>query len=275
MQRPASPVLRPYLSSVWFHTASPGQDSLRREHVAPCGEMHLVFRLATGCIRVTDGDGNVQEIGNAIVGGMRSGYYAKESTRVDSVGVQLRAGAAEAVLGIPAEALAGRHWSLEELWGGTAESLCAQLAEAPEGHRRTEILEAFLLARVGRARAMHPAVAQALAGFDPMANVRALVERSGYSHRTFTSRFRHAVGLTPKAYGRVLRFNRMLHHLAANPAIEWANLAIDAGYSDQPHFNREFRAFAGVTPEAFRKLAPESPHHIPVDSVQDGPDKRR
>ena len=268
MLRAPSAALRPFVSSVWFHHAVTNLPTAS-EHVAPCGEMHLVFRIGGSRLRIRDAAGNACEPGSAIVGGMRSGYYVKEASPAESVGVQLRPGAAEAVLGVPAEALAGRHWALEELWGSAAESLCARLAEAPDGESRARILEGFLLARVGRARGMHPAVAQALAGFDPATSVRSLVQRSGYSHRTFISQFRRSVGLAPKAYARVLRFNRMLRHLAANPAITWADLAMEGGYSDQPHFNREFREFSGVTPEAYRAIAPASAHHIPVNSFQD------
>jgi AraC-like DNA-binding protein len=78
--------------------------------------------------------------------------------------------------------------------------------------------------------------------------------------------FKRAVGLPPKVYARVLRFQSVLkqaHGMARlNRLVSWADLALQAGYSDQAHFSREFRAMAGVTPEAYRRQASEHANHL-------------
>jgi AraC-like DNA-binding protein len=71
------------------------------------------------------------------------------------------------------------------------------------------------------------------------------------------------MGLSPKIYCRVQRFQRVIRRLTAEPAASWADVALDAGYSDQPHFAREFRRLAGITPGACRALAPRG-HHVPL-----------
>ncbi|HKU78283.1 MAG TPA: helix-turn-helix domain-containing protein, partial [Rhodanobacteraceae bacterium] len=119
-------------------------------------------------------------------------------------------------------------------------------------------------ARLPRVHGLHPAVAAALAGFRESQDVHATVAASGYSHRHFIAVFEHETGLTPKRFSRVQRFRRLLAHAAVHPALSWTELALAHGYSDQPHFNRDFRAFAGMTPGEYRRAAPHYPHHVPL-----------
>src|SRR5262249_33692046 len=109
-----------------------------------------------------------------------------------------------------------------------------------------------------------PAVAQALEKFQQMPDVSDAVRQSGYSHRRFIVLFRQAVGLTPKVYCRLLRFQRAIEGIKSRPAESWARRALAAGFSDQSHFNREFRTFTGVTPEEYRTLSPRLAFHVPV-----------
>lgn len=60
-------------------------------------------------------------------------------------------------------------------------------------------------------------------------------------------RFREQIGLTPKAYANIVRFNRALE-LARGPKATWAEIALDCGYYDQSHLVRDFQRFAGRAP---------------------------
>ncbi len=239
-----------------------------REHVLPTGGMHLVFRLSEEPLRLfrdeTDSVG--QTMSHAMVGGARSTYYERDISQASaSVGVLLQPGASELLFGVPAEELAGRHTLLEDLWGRAAMfSLRERLQEAPSAAQRAAILESALAHRLPAVRALHPAVAQALTQFYSSSDVREVVRASGYSHRRFLSLFRGTVGLSPKVYCRVQRFQQALVMLRKTPALSWVDLALAMGYSDQSHFSREFREFTGVTPEQYRLTAPAAPNHLPV-----------
>jgi transcriptional regulator GlxA family with amidase domain len=111
-------------------------------------------------------------------------------------------------------------------------------------------------------RGLHPAIAQALERFESYDSVDTEVKRSGYSHRHFIALFRTSVGLAPKAYCRVLRFQRALHRGGSQSTDSWVTVAQDSGYSDQAHFNRDFLEFAGLTPSTYRKIAPPFPNHV-------------
>ncbi len=270
LTRPPHPALRPFVSAVWTSSGAAGDAAIAgvaRERVLPTGTVHVVFRGDGDPLRVFDDvdDRLGRTIGCALVGGPRASYYVRDVARpADSVGAMLHPGVAPLLFGLPAADLADRHVALDELWGPGAEEARARIMTARGPAARLEALERELRARLPTVRGIHPAVATALACFADGGAVGDAVDASGYSHRHFIALFRDAVGLTPKVYGRVLRFGRVLAVLAGRPAIPWAEVAGHAGYADQPHFVREFRAFAGVAPGQYRASSVREAHHLPI-----------
>ena len=82
-------------------------------------------------------------------------------------------------------------------------------------------------------------------------SVGGLARELGWSHRRLIARFREQIGMPPKMLSRVLRFERVSGLLRDTPAPRLAELALDCGYYDQAHLNRDFRDFAGTTPGAY------------------------
>ncbi len=83
----------------------------------------------------------------------------------------------------------------------------------------------------------------------PIADV---ARRMCVSPRHLTRTFRHAVGLTPKMFARISRFQRVAAVLDDGPGEVLAGVALACGYYDQSHLVRDVRAFAGGTPVALR-----------------------
>jgi AraC-like DNA-binding protein len=213
--------------------------------------------------RLDDVDG--RPIGTAIIGGPRATPYLCDVSRpVRSLGAQLRPGAAELLFGVGAHELSERHTALEDLWGRRANELRDRLLEAQHLERQIELFEALLATRLPKVPGLHPAVAHALVRFSVTDDVRNVVEETGYSHRHLIAMFRQSVGLAPKVYCRVLRFQRALDHLAATPAMPLVEVALEVGYSDQPHLNRDFSQLARLSPGQYRRVAPVNKGHVPV-----------
>jgi len=267
LHRTPSPSLRPFVKALWASDGTDPRPAATREISLPTGAMHVVFRVSPHPLRVFSSldDATGRTFSREIVGGARATPYVRDiSQPVRSVGVQLHPGMAPLLLGVPASKLAERHTPLEDLWGRQAIEMRERLEEAGSPERQLDLLESFLAARLPQLKGVHPAVAHALQRFETITCVRSAVEESGYSHRRFVGLFKEAVGLTPKLYCRVRRFQQVLKDLASEPRVAWVRRALDSGYSDQPHFNREFREFSGLSPGEYRALAPASPHHVPI-----------
>jgi methylphosphotriester-DNA--protein-cysteine methyltransferase len=144
--------------------------------------------------------------------------------------------------------LADRHPPLDELLSrAEATELEERVGEEDDPCAR---VEAFLLARLARSKhSEHAAVARAVTlavesrGGEPIDSIarKVLVGR-----RQLERLFRLQVGVTPKEFCSLIRFDWAARHIASRHS--WADLAFDAGFSDQAHFVREFSRRAGTTP---------------------------
>jgi AraC-like DNA-binding protein len=76
--------------------------------------------------------------------------------------------------------------------------------------------------------------------------VETLARETGWSRRHLSATFAREVGLPPKVFARLARFERAVRLLRAGGDL--ADVAYACGYADQPHMNRDFRAFLGAPP---------------------------
>jgi AraC-like DNA-binding protein len=160
---------------------------------------------------------------------------------------------ARALLGTPLGELTNRVVALEDVLGPAARHLAERLDGAAGWEERFAILDAVLLARAASAEPVRPDVAWAwrrLVRSRGSIAVAALAAELGCSRRHLAARFGEEVGLPPKAYARLLRFQRATEALLSGGEPRLAEVAAACGYADQSHLNRDFRAFAGTTPSA-------------------------
>src|SRR5262249_56739097 len=108
--------------------------------------------------------------------------------------------------------------------------------------------------RLRQARPRHGAIPIALDAFeqaDTAVKVRDVARRVGLSQRRFIQIFTAEVGLTPKLYGRVRRFQRARELVRTATEPDWAVLALACGFFDQSHLIRDFGEFSGLSPAAY------------------------
>jgi AraC-like DNA-binding protein len=155
------------------------------------------------------------------------------------------------LLGVPMHELADRVTPIEDLLGRAGAELPERLWEARTWPERFALLDRLLGARLAEARAPAAGVEHAwsrLIATHGRARVEDLAEEVGWSRRHLFARFREQTGLPPKVFARILRFQRAAALLPDPDGPSLCEIALDCGYYDQAHLNRDFRAFAGRTP---------------------------
>ena len=82
--------------------------------------------------------------------------------------------------------------------------------------------------------------------------IKDLADTLYISQDAFEKRFRRVVGTSPKQFSSILRMRSITNIRQQKHTL--TKIAFDAGYFDQPHFNKDFRLFTGQTPTDFFKL---------------------
>lgn len=264
---PAPPLDR-FVALLWL--AEGPVPAHARERVLPTGTTELVISLREGTQRVFDGHDNAryESHGGAVVSGAQTEYFLIDTAQQAAViGVHFHPGGAFPFFGPPAGELSGQHVALDALWGARAAELRERLIEAPTVREKFRILEETLLARARRPLERHPAVAFALDRFErvPHAHsIASVAKRAGLSQRRFIARFRDEVGLAPKRYCRVVRFQEAIRQANNGRRVEWAHVAQACGYYDQAHLIADFRAFCGLRPTEYAEQRGEHLNHVPL-----------
>jgi AraC-like DNA-binding protein len=239
------------------------------ERILPDGSMQIVVNLAEDRIPVYDrGSGAPRgSTRGVILCGPRSGYAVIDTACQLSVfGFHFKPGGLMPFLRMPLDELRETEIGLDCVWGGAAGELRERVLAAPTAAAKFAAAESFLAGRAVRDLERHPAVAFALRQIccEPNAPVSDVVDRTGFAWRTFTGLFRAEVGLAPKVFARVQRFQQAVRVIGGSATeIDWPQLALRCGYYDQGHFIHDFRSFSGLTPGRYLKDRTEHLNHVP------------
>lgn len=263
-----APPLSEFVDLLWLYEGY--QQPHKKERLLPDGSMELVVNLKEDRTRVYDprDPEKCTTFRGTSVAGAHSEFFVIDTAEQHSVaGVHFKPGGAFPFFDLPANELHNQLVSLDDLWGGLAAELRERLLEAPAPQGKFRVLEDVLLMRAASRLERHPAVAFALQRFRGSPHtqtVAGVTDQIGLSATRFIQVFSSEVGLTPKLFCRVRRFQRALRLAHVGGSVEWVNVAADCGYFDQAHFIHDFKAFSGMNPSTYVSKRTEHLNHVPL-----------
>lgn len=225
-----------------------------QEKVLPRRTVELIINLADSREphELLNGGGEPVRYQRAWVSGLQTGcLHLRSRTAPRLIAASLKPAYAGLIADAPSPDMAGHVLEWDAPW---LKALRERLLNTPKLAQRFALLEDALRQRLAAARPCDVALAWAadqLVATAGELRVTGLSEQVGLSRKQFIARFRRQVGLPPKLFARVLRFDRAINAVRAQPEVVWTDLAYRCGYYDQAHFNRDFREFAGCTPREF------------------------
>jgi len=267
LQRMPNAPLSSFVKCLWYWEGAP--QTHQQERLMPNGEPSIIFNLRDEAIRVYEDDPRRSgSYRRAVISGARTNSFVIDTAQEDRVfGIQFQAGGAFPFLRMPACEIENRTVELEMVWPRSARELRERLLGATTIDAMFVLAERHLLAELVKPLELHPAVAFARGRFckhPHRVSVAGVLGEIGLSQRRFIQLFHEQVGLTPKAFCRVRRFQRILETVHGAAEVDWAGVAVDCGYYDQAHFIHDFREFSGLTPSLYLARATEHLNHVPV-----------
>jgi AraC-like DNA-binding protein len=249
------PALRPYVQAVRVDRHADPAAAPRSCRILPDGGGHLLIQLYG---EATPGTLDPETVRVSVVG-PRSVYTDVDLRhRLLTVAVQLRPGAAAALLGAPVADLADHAAPLSEIAPMRASRLARRLAQAASPADAVDVVGDALQAmhRTSPRPAVRDGVAAAVAHVQSTrgrASVQDVADAVGWSTRHLRAVCAEAVGLPPKRLARIVRIRQAVRCLRVPDPPGLAALALDSGYCDQAHMTREFQALLGEPPAAFAR----------------------
>jgi len=234
-------------------------------YVLPHAQERMLAMATTELVIDLRGDAPASRA--ATVVGPHSEHWVLDTSEEQAViGIHFRIGGGFPFFDAAAGEMHNLRAPLDALWGAAAARLIEQVLAASSPDAKFDVLERALL---GRARTLerHPAVAFAvreLSAAPPACGVGAITHTVGISQRRFLDRFRSEVGMAPKLFQRVQRFQAAVGTVHTLAEVNWADIAAACGYFDQAHFIHDFRTFSGFTPAVYFSLKNEHRNHVPL-----------
>ncbi|GGX04531.1 helix-turn-helix domain-containing protein [Streptomyces lomondensis] len=264
--RPSAPALLPLIGALGYAAGRFGHSA---ELALPTGGAQLLVNLDGDALSSSPLRGAERRTRGAAVQGPYSEPAVIDPAQQRAVvWVAFRPAGAYPFLTAPVSEVRDQLVGLDELWGTDGavlrERLLAALSSSgPEACLRE--VEQVLLRQAARPLEPDPAVRRAAMLLDRGTPVGEVADRLGWTSRRLARNCAEQLGLPPKRYARIRRFQRLLGRVNAGPgAPDWAVLAADCGYHDQAHLIHEFRALAGITPTAYAPRSPLERNHVPL-----------
>jgi AraC-like DNA-binding protein len=224
------------------------------EPVVPDGCPEVVFNLSDRFRRMqTSGQVETQPA-TIIAGQMRRRIVITPTGAVDLFGVRFRPAGARPLIRLPLGELTDRIEDIATIFGRRGRELEERINLAGSFEARIAIIDAEFTRAVAAEDPSDPIIEKAVAMIIRSAgavSVKRLTCQLGTSERRLERMFKDRVGLLPKMFSRIVRFQTVLRAIESGSSPKILDAALDHGYYDQSHLIRDFREFAGAPPVSY------------------------
>jgi AraC-like DNA-binding protein len=250
-----SPELSPVIERFFFTTGNVPEEQTWEHEALPSIMQSFILSFTGSRPYIITAQATQDVSGDLIIGQHTRRFKSAMTGQLEFLGVHFTPTGLYQLLQQPMSRFADTICRMEDHlpWYGMLQQ---QLKSATTIAERIKVMETLIIDNKAKAVYTLEAVATAATlicnsnGSIPLARVE---REAGLSERSLQRYFPEYVGISPKTFARIARFNGVTRLMESEPSLNWQHILLEAGYFDASHFAHDFKSITGQTPTAYYK----------------------
>lgn len=257
--------LKPYVSKIWLFESELGLPPGEKSLIAPNARPKIIIPYKNTLTTTDRGRTDTCRENDVVFIGIRDVPVTLGTPQgaTGSIGIELTTAGAYKFSGVSMHELTNKLFSFSDLYGKLGAALLERISENENTNEKISSLQDFLVERLRGHRRSNALVEYAvglITASDGLMEIKELQRKTGYSKRYLNLLFNAHLGISPKTYATIIRFQRFYKDWISNGGAALQNL-YDL-YYDQSHFIKEFKRYTGYTPLQYTRLQNEFGKHF-------------
>lgn len=249
--------LQPYLDSIWYCAGEGPETEMSAVHsCVPTGMCELIIHLTPQKHYVKWRGGWTIFPDAFLVGVQTEHVHWKMPGGTTLLGITIKPEVFKALFNRSVGDLADDYAEVNDFFGPALNGFIQWLKADPAPETAAQKTSEFFRNRVNAVELAQvhnylPEAMQYIRFSTGAQSVDEVCDKVFVGKRQLQRAFLDCIGVSPKKYGRVVRFNSAYNFVQQYPKATWTDITYQFGYADQSHFIRDFKQFAGENPTAF------------------------
>lgn len=246
------PALQPYIKFVWLLDGLDANTNAVPERIFPDGCIELIFNLKKPLARI-DGTTLIQQPTSFVFGQITKAMHILATNTYSVIAVRFTSFGLSAFTQIPSHEFKGIEVGLENLWGAEGKELEDRVNTLATDDA-IDAIQHFFLARLKKQTHSLSSISSIVGLMEAQGGnqtVKHWADYANLSERQFNRIFNNVIGISPKEYLKITRFNKVLNLFNESNTEKLITIANQCGYYDQAHFIKDFKEYTGITPTGY------------------------
>ena len=252
-----SNILEPFIKHYWvLEERKPKGICLPR--IYPTGFTELILHYGDKYLHIDQHKNSTEQPRFYFTGQSNSYYGISPTGAIGFIAITFKPDAAKLFFKIPVSELENKFVALEDILGNPMKELEYKLQIAKNYVERIRIIEKFLIKQLNELYTeYYKRINYSINKINQnkgLISVESLAQHACLSTKQFNRTFTDYVGMKPKQFTRIVRFQNAIYNQQTKSIKNLTELAYKCGYFDQAHFTNDFKSLTGYSPKEFFKM---------------------